>query len=199
MKGQRHKAGVQCQEHSGKGLQQVANTQSLTRNIIVKIRKTMSSVWLFTVIRTDTTLDLSQKAEKVCLQTLPGGLHTSIRLAGFDSGTIIVRLIRQLVISAFALLFVCYLMGVAQAPTPSTKNYAVEKPLWTFVEHYSTKVHRVCSVLGQQPAWSLSEPLPGKYALITSKRDVYKKSACGKRRWELFVSERFFLKTFTCT
>ena len=55
-------------------------------------------------------------------------------------------------------------MGVAQAPTPATKNYAVEKPLWTFVEHYSTKVHRVCSALGQQPAWSLSVPLPGKYA-----------------------------------
>ena len=45
-----------------------------------------------------------------------------------------------------------YLMGVAQAPTPATKNYTVEKPLWTFVEHYSTKVHRVCSALGQQPA-----------------------------------------------
>ena len=44
------------------------------------------------------------------------------------------------------------MMGVAQAPTPATKNYAVEKPLWTFVEHYSTKVHRVCSALGQQPA-----------------------------------------------
>ena len=44
MKGQRHKAGVQCQEHSERGLQQAANAQSLTRNIIVKIRETMSPV-----------------------------------------------------------------------------------------------------------------------------------------------------------
>lgn len=42
-----------------------ANLDPLTGNINVKKTGTMSLIQLFTVVRTDTTLDLSQKAEKV--------------------------------------------------------------------------------------------------------------------------------------
>ena len=46
-----------------------ANLDPLTENINVKKTGTVSLIQLFTVVRTDTTLDLSQKAEKVSKQT----------------------------------------------------------------------------------------------------------------------------------
>ena len=45
-----------------------ANLDPLTENINVKKTGTVSLIQLFTVVRTDTTLDLSQKAEKVSTQ-----------------------------------------------------------------------------------------------------------------------------------
>ena len=46
-----------------------ANLDPLTENINMKKTGTVSLIQLFTVVRTDTTLDLSQKAEKVSKQT----------------------------------------------------------------------------------------------------------------------------------
>ena len=56
---------VQWRRHDADGSSASANLDQLTGNINVKKTGTMSLIQLFTVVRTDTTLDLSQKAEKV--------------------------------------------------------------------------------------------------------------------------------------
>ncbi len=56
---------MQWRRHDADGSSASANLDQLTGNINVKKTGTMSLIQLFTVVRTDTTLDLSQKAEKV--------------------------------------------------------------------------------------------------------------------------------------